>query len=60
MDVTLEFISDKRSWQIFNEAARSELGIDGDTFIKKWDNGEFADDANPDVMMVAMLRPSGS
>ncbi|HVX69505.1 MAG TPA: hypothetical protein VHA79_07395 [Mycobacteriales bacterium] len=59
MSVRFEKISASESWKIFDDAAHRLLHIDGATFAERWDDGEYADDADTDVMKVAMLRPSG-
>lgn len=59
MTVEFAFITEDESWQIFDENARRILGIDADTFVKRWDAGDYAEDRDTAVMRVAMLRPSG-
>jgi hypothetical protein len=59
MAVQFEKINAERSWQIFDQAAHRLLGIDAATFVQRWDGGSYASDADPEVMKVAMLRPSG-
>ena len=59
MSVTFEKINADESWAIFDDAAKRLLNVDGATFAKQWDQGKYADDADTDVMKVAMLRPSG-
>lgn len=59
MAVKFEKVTKKASWQIFDQAAHRLLGIDGATFVKRWDSGLYADDTDTRVMKVAMLRPSG-
>jgi len=59
MAITMEKIDDQESWAIFDAAAHRLLQIDGETFATRWDRGEYADDADTNVMKVAMLRPSG-
>lgn len=59
MAVTFEKIDADQSWAIFDAAAKRLLDLDGETFAKRWDQGQYAEDADTDVMKVAMLRPSG-
>ena len=59
MAVEFAFITADQSWQIFDDEAQRLLQIDARTFVDRWERGDYADDADPDVMMVAMLRPSG-
>jgi len=59
MAITVELIDADQSWKIFDKAARRLLDVDGETFASRWDAGEYEDDADTDVMQVAMLRPSG-
>jgi hypothetical protein len=59
MAVKFEKISADKSWTIFDQAAHRLLGIDAATFVQRWDSGSYADDTDSEVMMVAMLRPSG-
>ena len=45
---------------LVDRAARRELGMSGDEFIRRWEAGEFRDpDERPEVMRVAMLLPGG-
>lgn len=59
MAVQFEKITKAESWRIFDSAAQSLLKIDGATFVRRWDRGEYADSSEGDVVKVAMLRPSG-
>lgn len=59
MTIEFEKINADGSWKIFDQAAHRLLGIDGATFVRRWDSGSYANDANTEVMKVAMLRPSG-
>lgn len=59
MAVKFEKITADGSWKIFDQAAKSLLGIDAATFVQRWDDGSYACDADTNVMKVAMLRPSG-
>jgi hypothetical protein len=59
MAVKFEKVNADGSWKIFDRAAHRLLGIDGATFVQRWDSGSYKNDADTDVMKVAMLRPSG-
>lgn len=54
---TLHVASAQEARAIFDRAARRELGISGEEFLRKWEAGEFKDPDRPDVMRVAMLLP---
>lgn len=44
--------------ELFDRRARAELGVSGETFIKRWKAGRYAPRANdPEVVRVAMLLP---
>ena len=44
--------------ELLDRHARAELGVSGETFIKRWKAGRYASRANrPEVMRVAMLLP---
>lgn len=57
--VEFELISADEAWDIFDERAQDLLGVSASEFVQAWENGEYADDVDTDVMRVAMLRPSG-
>ena len=57
--VIFELISAEEQWEIFDDAARRLLNIDGSEFARRWDGGEFLDRDEPGVMQVAILRPHG-
>ncbi len=57
--VIFELISADEQWEIFDDAARRLLDIDGLEFARRWDNGEFLNRDEPGVMQVAILRPHG-
>lgn len=59
MAVNFEKINADRSWEIFDQAAHRLLDIDAATFVQRWESGSYTNDADTDVMKVAMLRPSG-
>lgn len=53
--------SDEEAWEIFDQDARHELGISGEEFLRRWDNGEYRDTQDDregwKVMRVAMMLP---
>ena len=57
--VSFELISAEEQWEIFDDASRRLLNMDGAEFADRWDRGEFVDKDDPGVMQVAILRPSG-
>ena len=57
--VSFERISAEEQWEIFDDASRRLLDIDGAEFAGRWDRGEFVGRDEPGVMQVAILRPSG-
>ena len=57
--VSFELISAEEQWDIFDDASRRLLDLDGAEFASKWDSGEFVGKDEPGVMQVAILRPSG-
>lgn len=59
MAVKFEKVNADKSWKIFDQAAHRLLGIDAATFVQRWDNGAYTNNADTEVMKVAMLRPSG-
>lgn len=57
--VKVQKISNKESWRLFDAAAQRVLGISGEEFARRWDQGVYKGNDSLDVMKVAMLRPSG-
>ena len=57
--VSFELISDEEQWEIFDDAARRLLNVDGSEFARRWDCGEYLGSDEPGVMQVAILRPNG-
>lgn len=53
--------SDEEAWDLFDQNARREVGISGEEFLRRWDNGEYQsiqdDREGRKVMRVAMLLP---
>ncbi len=58
-EVQVQKISKGESWRVFDAASQRLLGISGDDFAQRWDDGKYQGRDNTDVMKVAMLRPSG-
>jgi hypothetical protein len=56
--VTFEFIDEKESWRIFEDAARREFGVSAIEFVAQWD-AHMLDDA-PSAWIVAALQPGQS
>lgn len=49
-------LSREEGRRVFDRAARTNLGMSGEEFLRKWDAGEFgADPEDPRVVTVAML-----
>lgn len=48
-------LSDDEMTAFFDTQARSLLGISGDEFLERWDDGAYAGDDSPDVVHLAML-----
>ncbi len=57
--VSFKLISAEEQWEIFDDAARRLLDIDGLEFARRWDDGDFLNRDEPGVMQVAILRPHG-
>ena len=50
--------TDEEWAHVVDQAARHFLGISGEEFVRRWQAGEFAADADrPEVMSVASLLP---
>lgn len=43
--------------EIVDRAARRELGMSGEEFLRRWDRGEIEDPDRPEVIRVAILLP---
>lgn len=50
-------LSDTESWELFDNAANTYLGISGEEFLVNWESGYYEDPDQPDVMSVLMLLP---
>jgi hypothetical protein len=52
----------EEAWKLFDQDARRELGISGEEFLRRWDNGEYQDIQDDregwKVMRVAFLIPT--
>jgi hypothetical protein len=42
---------------LLDRQARRELRMSGETFVRRWESGEFRNPDSPKVMRVAMLIP---
>lgn len=50
----------EQAWQLFDEAAREDLGMNGEEFVRRFDAGEWPDpDDDPRVIALVMRRPPG-
>lgn len=56
-DVALEYIDAEESWRIFDEQAQAILGISGEEFARRWDDGEYMDSTDNRLMKLVILRP---
>ena len=52
-------ITEQEQWEMFDAAARRDLGMSGLEFAKRWDRGDYRDRDESDEMFVAGLRPYG-
>ena len=59
MSVDVVLIDDNEAWAMFDRAANRELGLSGDQFAKRWDEGGFEGHLSTEIMRVAVLRPRG-
>lgn len=55
----VECLTEKEGRELLDREAQRCLGISGDEFIRRWDAGEFANDARPEVFRVSVLRSLG-
>jgi hypothetical protein len=54
----IEVLDHEEGRRLFDEAAQQYLHMSGEEFLRRWDAGAFADDADrPEVMAVVMLLP---
>lgn len=53
------WMSDEQAHALFERAAREELGMSGEEFLRRWDAGEWRDtwDDIPAVRSVQMMIP---
>jgi hypothetical protein len=57
--VEFKKLNASESWQVFDRAANRLLGVSGDEFARRWDEGRYQGRDSVEIMKVAMLRPSG-
>ena len=51
-------LSRREGFALLDRRARTELGVSGETFIRRWKAGRYAKRADqPEVVRVAMLLP---
>jgi hypothetical protein len=51
-------LSRREGFALLDRRARAELGVSGETFIRRWKAGRYAKRADrPEVVRVAMLLP---
>jgi hypothetical protein len=50
-------LSDAEGWELFDEAAKTYLGISGEEFMSRWYAGYYENPDQPGVMSVIMLLP---
>jgi hypothetical protein len=56
--VAIDALTPEEAWDVFDRAARDDLSMSGEEFLRRWDAGAFrADPDQPGVMDVAMLIP---
>ena len=59
-EVEIRELSPGEGWELFDERARRYLGIDGCEFLRRWDAGEYRDNADRrEVLRVAAVIPFG-
>lgn len=57
-DVAIDALTPEEAWDVFDRAARTDLHMSGQEFLRRWYAGAFhADPDQPGVMDVAMLIP---
>lgn len=57
--VTYKELSREEGRAMFDRNAREWLGMSGDEFIQKWEDGEIEDPDRTDVVMLAIMIPFG-
>lgn len=57
----VNYLTKAEARALFDAAARSEFGVSGDEFIRKWEAGEYGDDcdASPALCRLVALLPFG-
>ena len=59
-DDQIRELTPEEGWELFDERARRYLGIDGCEFLRRWDAGEYRDNADRrEVLGVAAVIPFG-
>jgi hypothetical protein len=59
-DGQIRELTPEEGWELFDERARRYLGIDGCEFIRRWDAGEYRDNADRrEVLSVAAALSFG-
>ncbi len=54
--VSIVTLNDDEYWESFDETARWSLGMSGEEFLRRWDEGEWNDDPDqPGVMTLYMM-----
>jgi hypothetical protein len=57
----VQILSDEEWYALFDEAVRTQMHMSGEEFIRRWNNGEYAETADEPghrhVMGLAMLIP---
>jgi hypothetical protein len=43
--------------ELFDSRARALLGISGEEFLQRWDNGDYQETDDPNVSALAVLMP---
>jgi hypothetical protein len=58
--VDVRELSEQEAHEVLDRAARFNLGLTGEEFVRAWEAGDFDSDPDrPEVMRVAMLLPFG-
>lgn len=56
----VEYLTGDGARKLFDEVARRNLGVSGEEFIRRWNDGEYAARREqPEVVRVAMLQNLG-
>jgi hypothetical protein len=57
--VDVDEVTPEDGRRLFDDLARSLLGLSREEFLQRWDRGEFARDDRPEVVHLATLIPFG-